>query len=144
MLYALDTEFIDTPTCSALISFALVAEDGRELYLEFTYPEEELTPWLRENVVPHLNNNHFVSPGVAAKKIAEFIGSDVPEFWCYFGAYDWYWLCRVFGGMMNLPPKWPQLFREAAWFREGKPKAVVQHNALSDAKALMSTLRLAA
>lgn len=54
MRYAIDTEFIDTPSCSALISLAIVREDMVASYFEFSCPSEELTPWLKENVVIHL------------------------------------------------------------------------------------------
>lgn len=142
MRYALDTEFIDTPEGSALISLAIVREDGASRYFEFTYPEEWLTPWLRENVLPHLAGNHFHSPARAAVEIRDFVGTGRPEFWCYFGAYDWYWFCRLFGGMMNLPPKWPQRYRELADFGTGKPVADgAQHNALADAHGIMAAVR---
>lgn len=36
-----DTEFIDTPTCSALISLAIADEIGESLYFEFDYPQHE-------------------------------------------------------------------------------------------------------
>lgn len=140
MRYALDTEFIDTPTCSALISLAVVREDGESRYFEFTYPEEELTPWLRENVVPYLNGNHFHSPGRAATELKEFIGTDTQaNVWCYFGAYDWYFFCRLFGGFMNMPDVFGQRFHELAERR--RPVAVGnEHNALDDAHGVMAAV----
>lgn len=103
MKYIIDTEFIDTPTCSALISLAIVREDGEYRYFEFDYPESEMTPWLRENVVPHLTGERTFPASYAAHKIEEFIGDDKPEFWAYYGAYDWYWFCRLWGGFMSMP-----------------------------------------
>ena len=60
MRYFFDTEFLETSGSGQsriqLISIGMVAEDGRELYLEnsqFDW-EQEMDPWLRENVKPHL------------------------------------------------------------------------------------------
>jgi len=142
MRYAIDCEFIDTPSCSALISLAIVREDGASRYFEFDYPESELTPWLRENVVPHL-----CGPRVAFKDAAEslafFIDEDdgKPEIWGYFGAYDWYWLCRLFGGLMAMPDTFPHRYRELAEQKYRKPVAAgAQHNALADARGIMQAV----
>lgn len=140
MRFAIDTEFIDTPTCSALISLAIVAEDDRELYFEFEYPQGEITPWLRQHVVPHLGQPHVTFP-TAAKQIEPFIGHQKPEFWCYYGAYDWYWFCRLWGGFMLMPPTWPHLFNDLAHLQQGvPPMAGAEHNALNDAKSVMAAL----
>ena len=141
MKYAIDTEFIDTSTCSELISLGIVAEDGRTLYFEFHFPEEELTPWLRENVVPHLNGEPVLFHE-AADAILEFIGKDQPEFWCYYLAHDWYWFTRVFGGFMNMPQHWPQRPRELADYITSLPNvAGPEHNALNDAIATMAAVK---
>jgi hypothetical protein len=139
--YAIDCEFIDTPQGSALISLGLVREDGEGRYWEFNFPHEWITPWLAENVIPHMDGG-WVEPQEAAREICEFIGNDKPEFWCYFGAYDWYWFCRLFGGLFNIPDGWPHRYRELADFVSGKPVAEgVQHNALADARGIMATLK---
>lgn len=148
MKYAIDTEFIDTPTCSALISLAIVAEDGGELYFEFDYPKEELTPWLRENVVPHLRNSNerwkiWDTKENAVQRILEFV-SNYPEWWCYYGAYDWYFFCRLFGGFMSMPSDrhWPILYNDLAHFQGEVPNvAGAEHNALNDARSLMAALK---
>lgn len=142
MKYTIDTEFIDTPTCSELISIGIASEDGRELYLEFEFPKSHLTAWLRENVVPHLKGGAtVVTKTEAAEKIRAFIANTgFPEFWCYFGSYDWYWFCRLFGGLMSLPPSWPNLYYEFA--HVGRPDAIGNHhNALDDAKGLMAAVK---
>lgn len=141
MKYVIDSEFIDTPTCSALISFAIVREDNAYRYFEFAFPEEELTPWLREHVVPHLSGERTTF-AEAAKEIERFIGADRPEVWAYFGAYDWYWFCRLWGGMMHLPPTWPHRFNEVAHVALPEP-AAVPHNALSDCHAILRALKKA-
>ena len=138
--YAIDTEFIDTPSCSALISLAVVNEAGDFRYFEFDYPETEVTPWLRKNVVRHLGKP-YVDFATAAKEIRSFVRRN-PEFWCYYGAYDWYWFCRLFGGFMAMPPDWPHLFRELADFQEDLPNvAGAVHNALNDALSVMAAIR---
>lgn len=148
MKYALDTEFIDTPQTSECISLALVAEDGRELYVEFPYTEAAITPWLAKNVVPLLNPDWDtkVSFAQAAQLIREFVGGskfDPPEFWAYCAAYDWYWFSRVFGGFMELPDFYPMLCRDLAYFQQGLPNVSgPEHFALNDARSLMHAMKL--
>lgn len=143
MKYIIDTEFIDTATCSALISLAIVREDGAHRYFEFDYPVLEITPWLSENVLPSLGKTK-VSFGVAALEIERFIGGDKPQFWAYYGAYDWYWFCRLWGGFMSMPqPHWPMLFREFAFIQQGVPDvAGAEHNALNDCRSILHAMKL--
>lgn len=143
MRYVIDTEFIDTPKCSALISLAIVREDGEALYFEFWYPPEEITPWLAEHVVPHLYGRIKVSFEHAARAIKTFIGADVPEFWCYFGAYDLYWFCRLFGGFMQMPQHWgPVAFHEFAHVQRGvRDVAGAAHNALNDCRSILAAMK---
>lgn len=143
MRYTLDAEFIDTLECSALISLALVNEDMDFVYFEFDYPREHLTPWLRQNVVPNLHARERHTAQQAARIIEGFIGPKHPEFWAYFGAYDWYWFNRLWGGLMSTPASWPNLYHELAlqrgYGRVWTPPAV-PHNALNDARAAMAAL----
>lgn len=142
MKYIIDTEFIDTPSCSALISLAVLCEDGRSLYFEFDHPQDELTPWLLQNVVPHLSSDPHTSFKHAAASILGFV-EGTPEFWCYYGAYDWYWFARVFGGFMEFPKHWPMLYREFAYIQQGVPDvAGAQHNALNDCRSILEAMRL--
>jgi hypothetical protein len=142
--YIIDTEFIDTPSCSALISLAVVREDGDSRYFEFDYPEAEITPWLAENVVPHLRANGVKNTfTIAAATIEAWIGRDMPEFWAYYGAYDWYWFARLFGGFMQLPKHWPMLHREFAYIQQGVPAvAGAEHNALNDCRSILAAMKL--
>lgn len=140
--YMLDTEFIDTPTCSALISLALVREDGAHRYFEFDYPAGEITPWLSMNVVPQLGKTRSTFAR-AAKDIERFISTDRPEFWAYYGAYDWYWFCRLWGGFMNMPTQWPHLIMEFAYIQQGVPNVSgPEHNALNDCRSLLHAMKL--
>jgi hypothetical protein len=55
--FALDTEFIEDGRTIDLVSIALVAEDGRELYAvssKFSQAKLLANPWLAENVWPSL------------------------------------------------------------------------------------------
>lgn len=141
MKYAIDSEFIDTPTCSALISLAVVPSRGLALYFEFEYPEHELTPWLRQNVLPHLSGSRTTFSDAAAQIRSMIPNSHAPEFWCYFGAYDWYWFCRLFGGLRSLPNRWPHRFHEFLDMQHDVPNvAGAQHNALNDALSLMAAM----
>jgi hypothetical protein len=120
--FAPDTEFIDTPLASELITLALVAADGRELGTE------------------------KVSFKQAARMIREFVGGsrfDPPEFWAFYAAYDWYWFSRVFGGFMEFPHFYPKLCRDLAYLQQDLPNiARPEHFALNDARSLMHAMRL--
>lgn len=142
MKYIIDTEYIDTLTCSSLISLAIVRQDGQYRYFEFHYPVDQLTPWHKQHVVPHLGEVPRSIFPQAANSIRQFIASDQrPEFWCYFGAYDWYWHCRLFGGLINLPPHWPQRFREFAELQVGLEPVGKQHYALDDCRAVLQAMK---
>jgi hypothetical protein len=144
MKYVVDTEFVDTPEHSELISLAVVNENGGSCYFEFEYPAEAITPWLAENVVPHLQGGQaVVSFETAAATIRDWIGADVPDFWCYYGAYDWYWFCRLFGGFMRLPEHWGIIaFNDFAHVQRGVPDvAGAGHNALNDAKSILAGMK---
>lgn len=55
MRYWLDTEFIDDGKTIDLISIGIVAEDGRELYMQSTqFDIGQANQWVRENVIMHL------------------------------------------------------------------------------------------
>jgi hypothetical protein len=144
MKFALDTEFVDTPQYSECISLALVAEDGRDLYVEFDCPKAAITPWLQQHVVPMLSGE-TVSFRTAASMIRNFVGGsrfEQPEFWAYYAAYDWYWFCRVFGGFMELPDFYPHLVRDFAYIQQGVPNiSGPEHFALNDARSLMHAMR---
>ncbi|WP_217924406.1 3'-5' exoribonuclease domain-containing protein [Miltoncostaea oceani] len=147
-----DTEFLaaSTPGHASyhLISIGIAAEDGRELYLEnadFDWSDPRVSPWLSENVRPHLDG-----PGAAvsvpaqqmAGTITSFVGSAPdPQFWAYNGASDWVVLMSLFGDMLNRPAGWPSAFRDLKHYFEalGVAKADLpphdgpEHHALADA-----------
>lgn len=70
MRYFYDTEFIEDGKTIDLVSIGIVAEDGRELYLqsvEFDY--HKASKWVKENVLAHLvtcpHTEHYRRHGIA-------------------------------------------------------------------------------
>lgn len=145
MRYWLDTEFLEDGKTIDLISIGIVADDGREFYAQQVQPLDfgnRLTPWLRENVLPHLTTDRWLTrdeirAGVLAFCDPERYGK--PEFWGYYADYDWVVLCQLFGRMIDLPKGWPMYCRDIKqWCDElGNPKLPAQdedeHHALADA-----------
>jgi len=138
MKYWFDTEFIDNGRTIDLISIGIVSEDGRTYYAESL--EADLTKaceWVKENVISKLSGPKKVRADIA-REIKEFIGTDEPEFWTYFGSYDWVCLCQLYGRMIDLPTDWPMypmdLMQIAGPRNIRSPKNTGNvHNALEDA-----------
>lgn len=114
MRYFIDTEFIEDGHTIDLISVGIVAEDGRELYLENGQADlSKASPWVKENVLPHLLGRGLRRWRIAGN-IAAFIenGDSAPEFWSWCSAYDWVVLCQLYGTMMDKPEGWPSYCRD--------------------------------
>lgn len=147
MRWFIDTEFMDHGKTIDLISIGMCREDGKTFYAESSeFDAEKCSPWVKQNVIPKLTAFPLGdSLATIRKSIVHIIAQDnePPEFWGYYADYDWYLFCRLFGGMLSLPPTWPQLcfdLRQEMW-RLGLTKANVPpqdpesgHNALADAK----------
>lgn len=149
MRYYLDTEFDETPDHTVLLSLALRAEDGRELYLVSSdFNPDVCNPWVKENVLPHLC---ALSPGYVgpkntfAPRIERFLAGDSShEFWGYYSAYDWFLFCRLWGGMLLMPSCLPKVCYDLKQladtllpgvnFKEDNPPEHPKHNALADAR----------
>jgi hypothetical protein len=145
MNYFVDCEFNDKGKEIDLISIAIVSEMERSICLtssEFDLKAAESKPWLVENVIAQLPPRElWVSRLQIRDEILAFIGKDPkPRFWAWFGAYDWVLFCQLFGGMLNLPKKWPQFVLDLKQEHElaGRPVLPRQmdgeHDALEDAK----------
>lgn len=144
MKYWLDTEFMeDGPNAPIyLLSIGLVAEDGRELYLENRdAPVEKANAWVKQNVLPHLDLANGVSCDEIRNRVLAFIRDDKsPEFWGYYPAYDWVVFAGLFGRMVDLPKGFPKSCMDLRqWaFQLHNPKLprqrTAQHNALNDAR----------
>lgn len=129
MRFWFDTEFIERgPQYPIeLISIGMVAEDGREFYAENSDADlSQANPWVQENVLPHLwsrqpdkrdaniwsrdgGRGGLLTRTAIARELILFVdeGGDKPQFWAYYGDYDWVVLCQLFGTMIELPQGWP-------------------------------------
>jgi hypothetical protein len=139
--YFLDTEY--NGFGGALLSLALVPEDGQEFYVTLQC-DDPTFPWVERNVVPYLDNVPvgLVSPRMtrreAADALAAYLGTDPqPEL-----VADWpediTQFCSLLmigpGQMVPVPPMTFRLlplqgFSPAA-------NSAVPHNALHDARSL--------
>jgi hypothetical protein len=76
---------------------------------------------------------------MARRMIRDFVDDMRPEFWGYFGAYDWVLMCQLFGTMADLPKGWPMLLLDIKQvaIELGNPplppQSSTKHNALDDA-----------
>jgi 3' exoribonuclease, RNase T-like len=149
--YFLDTEFMesgpDRPI--VLLSIALVAEDGRELYfVNGNADYSQASEWVRANVFPHLFvradrtfdwNTCLTSFKNMRGHIEEFCG-EWPEFWGFYADYDWVVLCQIFGAMGDLPQNWPMYCRDLKQWCDDlhnyvlPPMVAAKHNALFNAR----------
>jgi hypothetical protein len=136
MKYFLDTEFIEDGKTIDLISIGIVSEDGRSYYAEFAECElEKASPWVKENVFPHLTGTHTFRNDIREAILKFFVGNKV-EMWGYYADYDWVAFCQIFGRMIDLPKGYPMFCRDlrqlAGSIRLPEQKSEA-HNALADA-----------
>ena len=141
MRYFLDTEY--NGWGGALLSLALVPDEGEELYLTLDW-EGTLETWVERHVVPYLDTvpDSLVSPRMsradAARTIAHYlvgdseplIVADWPEDLALFNA-----LIVTGPGVMAEIPRLRFEFQPLAGFSTAANSAV-PHNALHDARAL--------
>ena len=152
-LYFFDTEFIENGETIDLISIGVVTSTGREFYAVSTDAKLHLaSQWVRNNVLPHLPRYEATSPdrdyklwmpkASIAMKLVKFVSTvPKPEFWAYYGDYDWVALCQLFGMMIQLPEHFPKFAMDLKQLSVmlGSPKHPVQaggteHSALEDAR----------
>jgi hypothetical protein len=155
MRYYLDTEFDEDKDHLVLLSFALRAADGRELYLVSTdFSTATCTPWVQANVLPHLHAlaskgdlqaAYLMSKDRFAEQIELFLCNDgSPEFWGYYCAYDWFLFCRLWGGILRMPNRFPKVCYDleqlagvllpGVSYKSDNPPEQPEHNALADAR----------
>jgi hypothetical protein len=139
--YFLDTEY--NGWGGALLSLALVPDDGEELYLTLEH-ERPLEDWVERHVVPYLDMvpDSLTLPRMsrtdAARAIAHYLAGDPeplivadwPEDIAYFNAL----LVTAPGAMAEVPGLTFQ-FRPLAGFSTAA-NSKVPHNALHDARSL--------
>lgn len=141
MRYFLDTEF--NGFGGALLSLALVPEDGGEFYVTIECPEP-IHPWVEQNVIPFLDHvpvglqSERMSRGEAAEALGQYLAMDPePEL-----VADWpddiTYFCSLLltgpGLMVPVPPLTLR-YTPLPGFSTANNSAV-PHNALHDARAL--------
>lgn len=158
MKHFIDAEFMEDGRRIDLLSLAIVAEDGRELYAVNTDADTgKANDFVREMVLPHLRDEIVPTTGrlinlsaprrLIASQVLDFIGDrdstnwKKPEFWGYYSSYDWVVFCQLFGRMVDLPKGWPMFCNDIKqWCKAvGDPQLPVQdknkeHHALLDAR----------
>jgi DNA polymerase-3 subunit epsilon len=160
-----DTEFTSVdPYKGEIISIGLVKMSGEELYLEVE-PKGEMSAWVKNNVVPLLDQKK-VTREEAARKIIEFAGEGAPYLISYVIEFDapfFYKLLDVSDAKTNksLPYNWIILDFASILFAMGlSPEAISSakkapylktlgidlekyrnHHALDDAKLLREIYR---
>lgn len=152
MRYFYDCEFIEDGTTIDLISIAIVAEDGREMYAVSTeFDPHKARTWVKNNVLPKLpspNSPLWKSRAQIRHDIYEFLSVDQPvELWAWVGAYDHVALCQLWGSMTELPLLIPRFTHELKqlWEQAGKPllpEASDAHDALGDARDNVNKFRI--
>lgn len=160
-----DTEFLEDGRTIDLISIALVAEDGRELYrISRAAPLRRISEhsWLVRNVVPtlplkmgevrtngslysyltwdkaHPDWAHVAWPEDIAVDVLDFIrATPEPELWAWYGAYDHVTLAWLWGPMSQLPKGVPMYTRDLKQEAErlGNPKLPKQAEGVHNALA---------
>jgi len=141
MRYFLDTEY--NGWGGALLSLALVPEDGEELYLTLDW-DGALEPWVERHVIPYLDMvpENLVSPRMsradAARTISHYLAGDPdpliladwPEDIALFNAL----LVTAPGSMAEVSTLKFQFMPLTGFSTAANSK--VPHNALHDARAL--------
>ncbi|HKC03381.1 MAG TPA: hypothetical protein VKC17_08765 [Sphingomicrobium sp.] len=141
MRYFLDTEF--NGWGGALLSLALVPEDGEELYLTLDWTGA-LEPWVERHVVPYLDSvpDSLLSPRMsradAARTLSHYLAGDPeplivadwPEDIAQFNML----LLTGPGVMVEVPPLTFRFVELSGFSTAANSK--VPHNALHDARAL--------
>src|SRR5678815_3633824 len=149
MRYYLDTEFDETEDRVFLLSLGLRGEDGRELYMVSSdFNAAVCNLWVAKNVLPYLlviQPNYIGPKGSFAEQIELFLCHDGnPEFWGYYCAYDWVLFCRLWGGMLHMPSRFPKVCYDLKQvadvllpgidFKVDNPEESPKHNALADVR----------
>ena len=145
--FYIDTEFYEDGKTIDLISIGIATEEGRTLYYANSEARLDLvSPWVRENVLPHLppkGDPAWLTRAEIAAKVLEFIPNvegDRIQFWGYFADYDWVVFCQLFGTMMTLPTHFPMFCMDIKQVAVElgdphlPPQNSTSHHALADAQ----------
>lgn len=147
MRFWYDTEFYEDGERIHLISFAIVAEDGREMYVENADFKWGMVPhdhFVQKNVRPHLDPYLYGVPkSYIRDHVESFLtskGKHNNELWGYYADYDHVVLAQLFGRMVDMPEgvPWYTLDIKQEAHRLGNPElprqTSTEHHALADAR----------
>ncbi len=137
----LDCEFTQLSSAAKLISMALVAENGREFYVELqdTWQAGECSDFVKEIVLPHLWGGSYSLPTAEARlSLLKFLTSFKSEVEIVTDApqYDWELFCDLVydGG------RWPRIVRnfptDATTLTPTSEGEELPHHALLDARII--------
>jgi hypothetical protein len=147
MKFFYDTEFFDDGKTVEFISIGIVCEDGSEYYAinkDADWDRIRKQPWLMANVVNQLppesewKNKRFIADEVKHFLLSH--GTDLPELWAWFSAYDHVVLSQLFGRMLDLPPGIPMYTNDLrslidwAGIKKLPEQMSGNHDALEDAR----------
>lgn len=108
--YFFDTEFYDSSEDGfsiEFISLGIVNEKNKEYYGvhdAFNYAATATCPWMQNNVLKKLPpKDQWVNLDHVRQGILDTLEtSETAQFWAKNGTYDFYILCRLFGGLSGL------------------------------------------
>jgi hypothetical protein len=137
----LDCEFTQLSSAAKLISLALVAENGREFYVELLdgWREEDCSDFVKEIVIPQLWGGSYSLPTAEARMallrfLTSFekeveIATDAPH-------YDW----ELFCDLVYKDGSWPRIVRnyptDATTLLQISEGEELPHHALLDARII--------
>ena len=137
----LDCEFTQLSSAAKLISLALVAENGREFYVELLdgWREDNCSDFVKEIVLPQLWGGEYAMPMIEARKVLlQFLATYDKELEVVTDApiYDWELFCEL--AYNN--GRWPRNARnyptDATTLSPTSDGAVLPHHALLDARII--------
>ncbi|WP_116866541.1 3'-5' exoribonuclease [Pseudomonas syringae] len=139
----LDCEFTRLSSAAKLISQALVAEDGREFYVELQDPwqADDCSDFVKEVVLPQLWGGEYARPIIWARsELLRFLATYYEELEVVTDApiYDWELFCEL--AYDN--GKWPKNIRnfptDATTLAATNDGEELPHHALLDARIIAS------
>lgn len=142
--YWIDTEFQDDGVRLHVLSVGAVAEDGREFYAVCSdFPFAAANEWHHQHTLPLLpprGHPACADTATVARRLRDFIGYDLPEFWAMCSPWDWLGVVRLFGRIEDAPDGWPMIafdlwqVEHHAGCRCRPPNPGPAHDALVDAR----------
>ena len=128
----LDCEFTQLSSAAKLISLALVAENGREFYVELLdgWREDDCGDFVKEIVLPQLWGGDYAMPMIEARKVLlQFLATYDKELEVVTDApiYDWELFCEL----AYHDGKWPKNVRNFPTDATTLPRRMMGKNCLT-------------